>query len=161
MAGGIWLLQLADGDDPPGPGPVVTSPRAGATSARPSATATPTATATATATPSATPSGSPATPSPALSATPARLPLTVLNHSRRTGLAARAAEEFRAAGWPIREVGNTRMRVEITTVYFEPGQEGAAARLRREFPDVRRALPRPAGLPGRGLTVVVTREYPA
>lgn len=46
-------------------------------------------------------------------------------------------------------------------MYFEPGQQAAAAALAAQFPVIRRVLPRFAGLPGSGLTVVVTREYPA
>ena len=89
----------------------------------------------------------------------ARPPLTVLNNSRYTGLAARAAEKFRAAGWPIRETGNAGGRFRTTTVYYEPGQRAAAEALARRFPDIRRVLPRFAELPGRGLTVVVTRDF--
>ena len=98
------------------------------------------------------------------SATPAevaqRPPLTVLNHSRRPKLAQRAADLFAAGGWPIAEVGNTRLDVLETTVFFDPGQEAAAARLRQQFPSVLAAAPRPAELDGTGLTVVVTREFP-
>ncbi len=90
---------------------------------------------------------------------PTRPPLTVLNHSRISGLAARAAEDFRAGGWEIVEVGNTRRGVLTTTVFYEPGQETAAAELRAAFPAIRETAERPADLPGRGLTVVVTREY--
>ena len=87
--------------------------------------------------------------------------LTVLNHSRIAGLAARAAERFRAGGWDIAEVGNTRLDVVRTTVFYDGGQERAAAALREQFPEVLESAPRPPGLPGRGLTVVVTREFPA
>jgi hypothetical protein len=126
-----------------------------------------------TATPTTRPSRQPAKPSPAASA-PAtrpgtsagatlvtRQPLTVLNHSRRAGLASRAAAQFDARGWPIHLVGNTTYRARMTTVYYVPGQEAAARRLMSEFPGVRRMLLRPLRLPGRGLTVVVTRDYPA
>ncbi|HVE63295.1 MAG TPA: LytR C-terminal domain-containing protein [Mycobacteriales bacterium] len=101
------------------------------------------------------------TPVPAVeeSTTPARPPLTVLNHSRITGLAARAAEDFRTGGWQVVEVGNTRREVLVTTVFFAAGQEAAAAELRQAFPAIREMAPRPADLPGSGLTVVVTREY--
>ena len=140
------VLQVLFGHDTPtGTGPVVSQPSA-------TASRTPAVTPSATATPTPT-----ARPTPAV----ARAPLTVLNHSRRTRLAARAADQFRDKGWTVVFVGNTRYDVTVTTVYYEPGQEAAAATIRREFPAVQRALPRPAGLDGDGLTVVVTREYPA
>ena len=139
---GILLLNLVAAHEPGfdrpalGPGPVVVPPSV-----------------------SVSPS-----PSPSLSLSPTPLvrpPLTVLNSSRRTGLAARAADGFRAAGWPIAGTGNYRQRVPVTTVYFAPGQEAAARQLVAEFPAIQRVLPRPPDLPGTGLTVVVTREYPA
>ena len=87
------------------------------------------------------------------------MPLTVLNNSRIHGLATSAAEDFRAAGWSIRAITNTRYQPKITTVYYLPGQEAAARQLMRDVPAVRRMLLRPGALPGTGLTVVVTREY--
>jgi hypothetical protein len=89
------------------------------------------------------------------------LPLTVLNNSRRHKLAERAAARFRAAGWPIKETGNFTGRISAPTVYYEPGQLGAAERLQRMFPGLTRVLPRFEGLPGAGLTVVLTRSYDA
>ena len=116
---------------------------------------------------SPTPTPSPA--APAVSAEPSaepspvpadeRPPLTVLNYSRVQGLAARAAEDFEDGGWEVVEVGNTRHPTTETTVFYEPGQQDAAAALRAQFPAVRRSAPRPAGLAGSGLTVVVTRDY--
>ena len=102
----------------------------------------------------------PAPPAPA-AAPPAvpEPPLTVLNNSRRTGLADRAAATFRAGGWPVAVTGNFRGRIRATTVYYEPGQQDSAQALARRFPGIQRVLPRFDGLPGRGLTVVVTRDF--
>lgn len=104
------------------------------------------------------------TPAPtATSTAPAQaapeLPLLVLNNSRIHGLATRAAAELRAGGWPVRGTGNFRGRVEMTTVYYAPGEEASARRLVADFPKVRRVAPRFPGLPGSGLTVVVTRDW--
>ncbi len=102
----------------------------------------------------------PATPAPSESPVVERPPLTVFNYSRVTGLAKKAAEDFTRGGWEVVEVTNTRYAVTETTVFFAPGQAAAAAELRAQFPAVRRAAPRPSGLQGSGLTVVVTRDYP-
>jgi hypothetical protein len=103
-----------------------------------------------------------ATPTPAASPSPSPRPaLRVYNYSRRQGLARRAAAEFRNGGWVVVEVANTSVRTAITTVYVSPGQEAAAAELRRQFPDIRDTRPKPAGLPEDELVVVVTKEYPA
>ena len=97
-------------------------------------------------------------PSPTAQARPA---ITVLNNSRVSGLAAKAARDFAAGGWRIAGTGNQRGRLARTTVYYSPGQEEHAAALRRQFPAVEDMAPRYAGLPGAGgLTVVVTRDYP-
>jgi len=90
------------------------------------------------------------------------VPLTVLNNSRIHNLASDTAKKFHAAGWPIADVGNFTGQVSETTVYFEPGnakQRAAAHHLAEEFPKITRVAPRFAGLPGHGLTVVLTRYW--
>lgn len=84
----------------------------------------------------------------------------MLNNSRVTGLAHQAAAEFAARGWPVAGVGNFTGRIPQTTVYYEPGQQAAAAELAREFPGIQRVCARIPGLPGHGLTVVLTRYWP-
>lgn len=100
----------------------------------------------------------PGTASPAVPPSP--VPVLILNNTRVTGLAARAAATFRARGWPVRGTGNYRGgRVPVTTVYYAAGEEGIARLFATRFPAVRRVLPRPAGLPGSGLTVVLTPDF--
>jgi hypothetical protein len=89
------------------------------------------------------------------------LPVSVLNNSRRSGLAHEAAAQVQAHGWPIAKVGNFTGRVPISTLYYAPGQLASAQRLAHEMPAIRRVEPRFAGLPTSGLTLVVTREWPA
>ena len=101
-----------------------------------------------------------ASPPPASAAVAPVLPVTVLNNSRVAGLANRAAARLRGGGWPTPVVGNFRGRVAQTTVYWASGQQASAVRLARQF-GVGRVAPRFAGLPGRGLTLVVTRDYRA
>jgi len=83
----------------------------------------------------------------------------VLNNSRRSGLASDVAAQLHAKGWPIAKVGNYRGRLAMTTVYYAPGQLPQARELAREFPQIERIEPRFAGLPGQGLTLVVTRDW--
>lgn len=103
----------------------------------------------------------PPSPTQAAPVAAAKLPLTVLNNSTRSGLADRAAARFRAGGWPIKLTGNFRGRVEATTVYYAPGQLASAQLLQKSFPGLVRVRPRFATLPGSGLTVVLTRDFPA
>jgi LytR cell envelope-related transcriptional attenuator len=93
--------------------------------------------------------------------TAAALPVSVLNNSTRSGLAHRAAAQVAAAGWPIAKVGNFTGRVRVSTLYYAPGQLASAQRLAATMPAIERVLPRFAGLPTSGLTLVVTREWPA
>jgi hypothetical protein len=99
----------------------------------------------------------PATAKPAV----AKVPVTVLNNSRRTGLAHRAAAQVANGGWSIKQIGNFTGRIRVSTVYYAPGQARVARKFAHQFSAVQRVLPRFRGLPGSGLTLVVTREWPA
>ena len=89
------------------------------------------------------------------------LPVSVLNNSRRSGLAHQAAAQVAAHGWPIAKVGNFTGLVPISTLYYAPGQLASARRLAEQMPAIQRVRPRFSGLPTTGLTLVVTREWPA
>lgn len=119
-------------------------------------------------TPAAPPpaTGSPPPPAPQPPAPqpppPTAEPVRVYNNSTISGLAARAAEDFRRAGWTVIEVSNYPSGIIPTsTVYYRPGTpEEAAARvlgnrfdLRVEprFPGIDQASP--------GLIVIVTNDY--
>jgi hypothetical protein len=102
--------------------------------------------------------GTPAPPPPSTKAQPVR----VFNNSTITGLAARAADDFRAQGWDVVEVGNYAQGVIPTsTAYFRSGTEeepaarelGAAFGLRTEprFPGIQNA--------NVGVIVIVTNDY--
>ena len=97
----------------------------------------------------------PTPPSPP--AGPVQPALTVLNNSRIPTLAQTAAGRYRAGGWPVATIGSFRGRIVATTVYYLPGQRQQAREVAAAF-GIPRVLPRFAGLPGSGLTVVVTRD---
>jgi hypothetical protein len=148
--GAFWLLH----DDTSTGGPTVALP-----SQLPSATQAPSPTHTATSrpTPTATTPVVRATTAPPVAA-PIR-PVLVLNNSRIKGLADRSAAKFRAGGWPVSGTGNYRGGVIAqTTIYYAPGQLASAQRFAKQFA-IPRVLPRFSGLPGSGLTVVLTRDY--
>jgi hypothetical protein len=157
VVGGIVALQAVVPAPDAGQGPVVSAPT---TFPLDVPTTPPTKAAPTTAPPPVPvvpPSPVTAPPSPA-----ARPSLTVLNNSRVNGLASRAARDFAAGGWHVAATGNLRGRTPRTTVYYAPGYADEAAALRRQFPKILDARPRPEGLPGNGpLTVVVTRDYAA
>ncbi|HEX3005486.1 MAG TPA: LytR C-terminal domain-containing protein [Angustibacter sp.] len=79
-----------------------------------------TAKSTATSSPTSTAKGSPtstATASPAATAD-RTLAVSVLNSTSTSGLAARAADRLKTAGWTIRSTGNYRGGVAATTVFY-------------------------------------------
>jgi hypothetical protein len=86
----------------------------------------------------------------------------VYNNSTITGLATRAADDFRRAGWPIDVIDNySQGIIPTTTVYFRPGtdEEVAAHALGDRFG--MRVNPRFEGLrdASPGLIVIVTNDY--
>ena len=160
----VVLLVLNSRPSASGPGPGAVAEQPASTSSTPPA-ASPTASGSPTpaqsSTPAAPPVSQPPATQPPASTQAAQLPVTVLNNSRRQHLAAHVAAELAAKGWPIRKTGNFTGRIRTTTVYYAPGQRAAAERLARQFGQIRRVEPRFRGLPGTGLTLVVTRDWSA
>ncbi|MBE9374080.1 LytR C-terminal domain-containing protein [Saccharopolyspora sp. HNM0983] len=91
-----------------------------------------------------------------------RVVVRVYNNSKIKGLAHRAAEDFRAAGYEVPEVGNfARGVIPTTTVYFRPGteEEAAAEKVAQRFGA--RAEPRFEGVgdASPGLVAIITNDY--
>ena len=92
----------------------------------------------------------------------AREPLRIYNNSKIQGLAARAAGDFREAGWTVAEIGGYPGAVIPTsTVYYRPGtgEQAAAQEIGRAFG--LRVEPRFSGIQSAtpGVIVIVTKEY--
>ena len=88
------------------------------------------------------------------------LSLDVLNDSRISGLAHRAAGQFSAAGWVVAVVGNFSggRDVPATTVFFPDGAQAAAQQLAAHF-GIDRVLPAPSFLSASHLSVVLARDW--
>jgi hypothetical protein len=92
----------------------------------------------------------------------AKEPVRVYNNSTIKGLAARAAEDVKAQGWPVEAVANyPQGRIPASTVYYRPGtpEEASAQALGRALGV--RVEPRFAGLTEAtpGLILIVTNNY--
>jgi hypothetical protein len=152
----IVLLLWLNGRSTPSGGPALDSPTPVlSTSAAPAPSPT-------SHTPRPTPSRT--TPSPTHSSTPAvvaKAPVDVLNNSTRSGLAHDVARQVANVGWPIDVIGNFTGQVAESTLYYDRGQLTVAQQLAHDLPAIRRVLPRFTGLPGSGLTLVVTRDWPS
>jgi hypothetical protein len=92
----------------------------------------------------------------------ARIVVRVYNNSTVAGLAHRAADDFRRAGYDVPEVGNYAAgRIYTTTVYFRPGTEEESqaqvvaarfgARLEPRFDGIEPASP--------GVIAIITNDY--
>ncbi|MCU1622590.1 MAG: glycoprotein [Frankiales bacterium] len=148
----IGALLVFNGNSEPKGSPVVAS------SPLPSATPTPSASASSSPTASAPPVPV-VVPSKTAAAQPPIVAVRVLNNSRIQHLAERAAQRFRAGGWPVPQTGNYRGgNLSTTTVYYPPGQQASAERFAKQF-GIPRVSPRFAGIPVPGMTVIVTRDY--
>jgi hypothetical protein len=98
------------------------------------------------------------------------VPLVVLNDTTTSGLAARAARRFQAAGWTVTRFDNYQNDIVSTCAYYDPtspGAEAAAQALQRQFPTIKRVEPRFAPDPGAQplppgpVVVVLTPDYSA
>ncbi|MDX6229984.1 MAG: hypothetical protein QOI76_3374 [Frankiales bacterium] len=107
--------------------------------------------------PTAKPTAKPTTAPPPPVAVKA--PLLVLNNSRIHGLAEVGKATFSKGGWTVVGTGNYTGRLPETTVFYSPGFNAAAQTLARQFPTITAIQPRPAGVPGSALTVVLTRYF--
>jgi hypothetical protein len=92
----------------------------------------------------------------------ARGPVRVYNNSTISGLASRAASDFRSDGWQVGQVANYSSGIIGTsTVYYRPGtaEQTAASSLGSQFG--LRVEPRFAGIDDAtpGLIVIVTNDY--
>lgn len=119
--------------------------------------------------PSVTPSTSPSvTADPSASATtsdPAividrSVPVTVLNGTRRTGLASRVAADLRKLGWTVVSVGNWRAGGVATTTVFVQGRADAAATMRRDLDAADATKATIGAMRTNRITVVVMDDYP-
>lgn len=92
-----------------------------------------------------------------------RVPLRVYNNSTVQGLAARAADGFRSAGWTVSEIGGYQGRLLESAAYYRPGtdEEAAAKALAAEFGLA--AKPRFAEIQGAhpGVIVILIKDYAA
>ncbi|MGD9954913.1 MAG: LytR C-terminal domain-containing protein [Candidatus Nanopelagicales bacterium] len=136
--------------------PASSSPSA---SAKPSTKPSTKPSATASSSPTPKPSTSPSS-SPSAIVIDRSVPVTVLNGTRRTGLAARVATELKAKGWTVVSIGNWRGTGIDTTTVFVDGRDDAAVTMRRDLPAAD-ATEQPIGaMRTNRITVVLMDDYP-
>jgi len=170
VVGGITVLNSGGSNDNASPGGPSSSPSSSpsAPSSSPSSSAAPPPSSSTQAPPPAStpssPGGTPGQPG-AGSPDPAKLvTVRVYNNSTIKGLAARAADDFRAQGWTVAEVSNYPDGViPKTTAYYRPGtdEETAAKALAAAFGMEAAARFDGIAASSPGVIVIVTNNYQA
>jgi hypothetical protein len=111
---------------------------------------------------SATPTGTSSAGGTPDLATLRAIPLIVLNNTEQTGLAQDAASRFESGGWTVTSTDNLDNDILSTCAYYDPSDpnnELAAQELQREFPTIKRVVPKFDGLPAGPIVVVLTTDY--
>jgi hypothetical protein len=104
------------------------------------------------------------TPTPSAPAPSVKMPLVVVNSTGKLGLAAAAADTFRAAGWVVSMLANYPGQVASSCVYYDPAvlhAQDAALGLQRQFPAIGRVAARFDPLPAGPVVVVLADDYSA
>ncbi len=171
---GILLVNLLNGkSDPEPPNPVTAPSRApdgGSPSPSPSVhRTTPAVSPTHRPSPAATtpPAERPASAAPAQPGRrpPVTAPVVVLNNSRISGLAEKAAGQVEAAGFPVERTGNFQSLydVPVSTVFYDDSDAAAAQALKDAIPGIEKIVPRSQTriVSTDALILVITRDFPA
>ena len=92
------------------------------------------------------------------------VPLVVLNNTTVTGLAAQAADRFRAGGWTVTRSDNYQNDILSTCAYYDPSvpnAQAAAEALQAQFPTIKRVEPQfsELGSYNSPIVVILTPDY--
>ena len=90
------------------------------------------------------------------------LPLIVLNNTTISGLAQQAAQRFESGGWTVTRYGNLQNNILSTVAYYDPSvptAKATALALQRQYPTIKRVVPKFPELPSGPIIVVLTPDY--
>jgi LytR cell envelope-related transcriptional attenuator len=85
----------------------------------------------------------------------------ILNGTDVEGLASNAQETLEAGGWPVPAVDTYSGDIEVTTVFYPPGQEESAQALAAQFPEIKAVEPTIPGLTSIRLVLILADDYAA
>jgi LytR cell envelope-related transcriptional attenuator len=117
--------------------------------------------------PSATSPGRPSTSASSSVSAPSAaelksVPLVVLNNSPVVGLATKASQQYKSAGWTVTSVDNLQNDIISSCAYYDPSvpnARAAALALQQQFPAIKRVKPKFPELPSGPVVVVLTSDY--
>jgi hypothetical protein len=91
--------------------------------------------------------------------------LIVLNNTSHTGLAQQASLSFEHGGWQVTSFAdNYHNDIASTAAYYDPSiarAHAAALALQKQFPAIKRVVPKFTGLPAGPVVVVLDPDYTA
>jgi hypothetical protein len=104
----------------------------------------------------------PPTPAAPVTAPPElREEVGILNATEVDGLAGQARDALEAGGWPVPATDTYNGEIEVTTVYFPPGEQESAQALAAQFPEIKAVEPTIEGLTSRRLVLILGDDYAA
>jgi hypothetical protein len=104
----------------------------------------------------------PPTPAAPVTAPPElRGEVGILNATEVDGLAGQARDALEAGGWPVPATDTYRGEIEVTTVYYPPGEQESAQALAAQFPEIKAVEPTIEGLTSRRLVLILGDDYAA
>lgn len=101
----------------------------------------------------------PATSSPPTAAVDRSTPVTVLNATRTSGLAASVAESLRSSGWTVPTTDNYRRSRPPTTVFYSSAEQRATAQAVADDVGGDPQVTRSSEFGSGGITVVIGSDY--
>jgi len=83
----------------------------------------------------------------------------ILNATDVSGLAHAAREALEAGGWRVPATDTYSGDIEVTTVYYPPGEQESAQALAAQFPEIKAVEPTIEGLTSIRLVLILADDY--
>jgi LytR cell envelope-related transcriptional attenuator len=83
----------------------------------------------------------------------------ILNGTDVEGLARRTQKILEAGGWPVPAIDTYSGDIEVTTVYYPPGEQASAQALAAQFPEIKAVEPTLPGLTSTRLVLILADDY--
>jgi LytR cell envelope-related transcriptional attenuator len=88
-----------------------------------------------------------------------RSDIGILNATDVDGLAGQAKEALEDGGWSVPATDTYSGNIDVTTVYYPPGEEESARALAAQFPEIKAVEPTIEGLTSSRLVLVLAEDY--
>ena len=83
----------------------------------------------------------------------------ILNASGVDGLASQARERLEKGGWEVPAIDTYSGDIEVTTIFYPPGEQESAQALAAQFPEIKAVEPTIPGLTSIRLVLILGDDY--